>query len=236
MSTLIALLILINSVPVFAEMHLPDFNLDTMTLSDFITLHGDVTIHIPPPVRADIGPSRPSCARGKHLLYGHPSNSCIRVESAVQIAVTETRTRADIRLPEIEFENKLPYDRIVIFINAEDKTPPGHISLVGIICSGRSYLGYSGISLSLPDKSGDFSLSDNLSLGKGKVSVTVTHPWITAGLYTETSPGLNGLCFWPYQVTMSRYDIGSLPHKINGFKLNYDKTRNTLNMSRQNIK
>ena len=227
---LLAALLGLNSGAAFAEVYLPDFTLNAKKVSD--VKQWPRPFDFPTPVPTNMGiyfygdgrgpvPARIPCKAGH-----------VQTTSSISVKVEGKKGRAEIAFPKVEFEESRTGNKSSFFIKISSEASSPVLSWAAIICSGRNYVGYKGASLTLPEKSGVFSVDDTtLALGRLGSQVRKTHPWLIAGLDGNGGRNLDRLCSAGFSKKMKEYNVETLPSELDGFNFGYDAAKDILNIT-----
>ncbi|MCX5784773.1 MAG: hypothetical protein NTX59_03705 [Elusimicrobia bacterium] len=214
------------------EDRLPDFNLGSMRVADVLKYMSVTKFPVSPPARVtENADSDSGILPETYPLYGPHKAGRVRLTSLIKLTIDGKKGKAEVKFPDVRFEGACPGDRSVLFIKVAEENLSPALSWAAVICSGRSYLGYKGANLKLPEKSGNFSITETMALGCQKTLVSETHPWLAAGLAGEGGRDLDRLCSRAFREKMMDYNVKTLPRQMEGFDFQYNPEKNTLKIT-----
>jgi hypothetical protein len=235
------LLVLLTAAPAMAE-GLPDFNLDSVRVSDLRGQGGNKQIAdgirkydmsgAPEPVCTPAGVPLMSEAPGSDFpLYDALPSAVdkagyISLNSATKLRMNKDKGELTVTFPKVTFGDGGPGDKAHLFVKITRETPVPAISWATVLCSGGQYLGYKGSTVDFPGRNGEFSISETLALGYPGRLVYGTHPWLAGGLAS-----LDELCSPAFLERMKDARAETLPPRLGDFSFEYNSRKNVLKAS-----
>lgn len=237
-----ALLLLFLAAPAMAE-GLPDFTLNALHARDLLDHTPNYEIQAgardydlrgaPEPVcaRADGRPMKVQPAPVQFLRsyetpgeYSLPGRAgYIQMNSSTRLKLNKEKGELTVDFPDVDFIGGGFGDRADLFIRMTGTEAEPSISWATVLCSGGSYLGYKGSTVSLPRKSSSLSISETLALGSPKVLIARTHHWLTAGMVA-----LEDLCTDDFRARMKDARAETLPARQGPYAFDYNAGKNRL--------
>lgn len=200
-----ALIFLVSAIPASAS----DFTLNALKASDLRPAAENRTI-LPAPA-ADSADKA----------------SYIQMTSSIKVKMDKEKGEITIGFPKVEFGDAEAQDKSYLFVKLLRQEPAPVISWATVLCSGGHYLGYKGSTLSFPEQSGSFSISEMLALGTYPSQlISRTHPWLAG-----EAGDLSEMCSAPFLEKMKDARVETLPSKIGDYSFEYNRRKNALKVS-----
>lgn len=242
---------------------LPEFRLNSLKVSDMRLPETDIFIPPPSPPAWVAGapyrataPVAPAAPPERYPLYrpyqagfirlpggllrlrlgsgGDNGTDNIRLAGRTKLTADGKTGAAEIKFPEVKFEDALPGDEAFLFVKNSGETLPPEFSWAAVICSERGYLGYKGANLRLTDDPVGLSVTETLALGSRKTLIKKTHPWLLTALAASPAEGgreLDRLCSRDFRKKMKDYTIKTLPRELDLFHFEYNPKENALKIT-----
>lgn len=234
---LISVLLILSVRPAFAgPVYLPDFDLNSKKMYNGAKKWKSA-YDFPTPVPQNMGIYFYGDGRGPVPARIPYRFDHVQALSSISVRVDGEKGKAEIAFPKVEFEKAGDGNRSSFFIKVSSEASAPMLSWAAVICSGRSYVGYKGASLKLPEGSGGVTVDDTtLALGRLGALVRKTHPWLIAGLGGKDGRSLDRLCAADFPEKMKEFSVETLPRKLYGFNFGYDALQNTLKITWKDVR
>jgi hypothetical protein len=153
----------------------------------------------------------------------------VQLASSTRIKVDKRRGELTVAFPDVVFAGGAFGDRADLFVRMTGTTDAPAISWAAVLCSGGGYLGYKGSTVTLPEKSGSYNISETMALGTPKALIMKTHRWLTEGMVATED-----LCTDAFREKMKDSRVTTLPPALGPYALVFDPKKNTLKVKWEN--